>query len=153
MEAPSVARPDGLEMPEVAGLPATAPPPEANWLSAPVMLAPVVKPVARVRPDPSTATPTSTCSVPSFRVARKAPVLLRLTMEPLPLVTYIVSVGPTAIALGTVMLLLLPGNGDPFSGTPAELRPVTELPLKFVMKALPPESSAMDVGAVTPPAV
>jgi hypothetical protein len=27
------------------------------------------------------------------------------------------------------------------------------LPLKFVMKALPPESSAMAVGAVTPPAV
>ena len=37
IEAPSLATPDGLEIPEVAGLPVTAMPLDANWLSAPPM--------------------------------------------------------------------------------------------------------------------
>ena len=42
-----------------------------------------------------------------------------------------------------MMLLLLPVNGDPLRGTPAELRPVTELPLKLATNALLAESTAI----------
>ena len=87
IEVPSVATPDGLVIPEVTGLPAAGVPPAANWLSAPPTLEPVVKPVASTRPEASTATPTGPCKVPSFNVATKAPVSLRLTTEPVPLVT------------------------------------------------------------------
>ena len=54
---------------------------------------------------------------------------------------------------GTVMLLLLPVKGDPARAVPAEVRPVTELPLKFATNALLAESSAMAEGAVMPPTV